>query len=506
VNNGAGARVLHLVPPNGGGVDRFVRDLCAHRPADWLVHVSQEQCVVEGPDSDLMAPIALADLPGLAGRGALGRAGVLHAHSTRPAVRGATTLLASAMQTPYVVTLHDVEVAGPPDAPDPLERAQRLEFIRGAARCTVPSRYMAGVAVDILGPSFHCTVVENGVDRRPVAVVGQGTRRFAVAVIGAMGKHKGLDHLIEVATLLPADMGVVLLGYADGALGPGWLGDGKVWVHGAFEPTQLPQLVADYGSVVAFFPKGQPESFCYALSDAWLAGLPVVGPDSGAIGERVRAHGGGTLYDPQAPAADVAVLIGRQVEQSAVARSRIGRAVQSLSSVATMVEAMNRVYAEVSVPAAEPDLEALKKSTAAHLDSKFFRQELLRLQGDLGAAIEQRDNALRELQALAGNFGKRGEWIDHLQKSNDELQQECRNLLQSAATLGAELDRLQLRSVALEALQAEHAGLLRAYADLKAGYDRLLRPLTWPLRLMPVAARSWVVKTAKRIFIEGRNG
>ena len=41
------SRVLHLVPPNGGGVDRFVRDLCAHRPADWILHVSDDQCVVE---------------------------------------------------------------------------------------------------------------------------------------------------------------------------------------------------------------------------------------------------------------------------------------------------------------------------------------------------------------------------------------------------------------------------------------------------------------------------
>jgi glycosyltransferase involved in cell wall biosynthesis len=497
--NSSAARVLHLVPPNGGGVDRFVRDLCAHRPADWLLHVSDGQCVVEAPDQNLMIPVAFDALSGLVDRGALGRAGALHAHSTVPAVRRAIGILASAMQLPYVVTLHDVEFAGAADTPDPVERAQRLEFIRAAARCTVPSGFMRDRAREVMGEAFACTVVENGVDRRAPTAAAPQTQRFPIAVIGALGRHKGLDHLIEVAAQLPADQGIVLLGYADGELGPGWLAGGRVWVHGAFEPAQLPQLVASYATVLAFFPKGQPESYCYALSDAWLAGLPVVAPDSGAIGERVRAHGAGTLYEPGAAAAIVAQAISRRLSEPGEGSSSVEHAVQSLTSIAAMVDSMNNIYSGIVAPESAPDLDALKRSAAKHLDSRFFRQELLRLQGDLAAAGEQRDNALRELESLAENFRKRGDWVDQLQRTSDDLLQECRNLQQSAASLGQELERLQPLPAALDALQ-------ESYRDLKTSHDRLLRPLTWPLRLLPANVRAWAVRAARRIFIERRNG
>lgn len=506
MNSSASGRVLHLVPPNGGGVDRFVRDLCAHRPADWLLHVSDEQCVVECPDAGLLIPVAFTELSGLIARGALGRAAALHAHSTVPAMRQVTSLLTAGMELPYVITLHDVEFAGAAGSPDPIERAQRCDFIRAAAACTVPSQFMRGVALEVLGASFACTVVENGIERLTPAATAPGPERFPIAVIGAMGKHKGLDHLIEVGAHLPAGLRIVLLGYADGQLGPGWLVDGKIWVHGAFEPTQLPNLVAEYAAAVAFFPKGQPESYCYALSDAWLAALPVVGPDSGAIGERVRAHGGGSLYDPDASAEDVARLIARQLDQSESVRANVEGAAQSLTSIASMVESMNNIYSPIAAPASPPDLDALKRSASKHLDSRFFRQELLRLQGDLAAAGEQRDSALRELHSLAENFRKRGDWIDHLQQAHDSLQQECWNLQKSGEDMRQELEQLQLRLTGFEALQAEHAQLLGSYGALKTRHETLVRRLKWPLRLLPAPVQSWLVKTARRIFVEARNG
>lgn len=506
MNTSASGRVLHLVPPNGGGVDRFVRDLCSLRPADWLLHVSDDQCVVEAPEHALLIPVAFDALSDLLERSGLGRASALHSHSTVPAVRRATSLLANAMQLPYVVTLHDVDFAGPPGASDAAERALRVGFIRSAARCTVPSGFMRDRALEVLGESFACTVVENGTDRRASVGALPAARRFPIAVIGAMGRHKGLDHLVEVAAQLPADTGIVLLGYADGELGPGWLAGGRVWVHGAFEPTLLSDLVAGYGSQLAFFPNGQPESFCYALSDAWLAGLPVVAPDSGAIGERVRAHGGGSLYDPDASANAVASAISRQLHQPDPRFSNVEEAVHSLSSVATMVNSMSKIYAEIAAPGSAPDLDALRRSAANHLDSRFFRRELLRLQGDLSAAGEQRDNALRELQSLAENFRKRGDWIDQLQRTGEGLQQECRNLQESAAALRQELERLQSLPAALEALQAQHASLLASHRSLQANYDKLLRPFMRLLRLLPPRAQERLAKAARRIFIESRNG
>lgn len=500
----ATGRVLHLVPPNGGGVDRFVRDLCSLRPADWLLHVSDEQCVVECPGQNLFVPIAFADLRQLVAKSVLGRPAALHVHSTVRAVREATNILATGLELPWILTLHDVQFTGQADRLEPDELAQRLAFIRAAAHRTVPSRFIRDMAAAVLGESVACTIVENGVDRLPAATGAATGEQFPIAVIGAMGQHKGLAHLIDVAAQLPGGMRIALLGYADGQLGPGWLVADRIRVHGVFEPAELPRLVAECGATLAFFPKGQPESYCYALSDAWLAGLPAIGPDHGAIGERLRTHGGGMVYDVNASPADVARIIAGQLRQAGSSRADVCAAVQGLNSVAAMVETMNELYAAVAGPEQAPDLDALKLAAAKHLDSRFFRQELLRLQGDCAAAALQRDNALDELRALADNFDKRGAWIDQVQQSCDSLQQEADEQRRSMEELRLACASLRERLIALE---QDHAALQETHQTLAREYATLVRRLTWPLRLLPAAWQAWLKKTVRHMLVGGeKNG
>ena len=40
-----------------------------------------------------------------------------------------------------------------------------------------------------------------------------------------------------------------------------------------------------------------PETFSHTLTEAWAAGIPVLASGLGALGERVRAHGGGWVLD-----------------------------------------------------------------------------------------------------------------------------------------------------------------------------------------------------------------
>lgn len=48
-----------------------------------------------------------------------------------------------------------------------------------------------------------------------------------------------------------------------------------------------------------------PETFCYTLSEAQLAGIPILATDIGALGDRQRQDGTGWLVSPTAPAKDV---------------------------------------------------------------------------------------------------------------------------------------------------------------------------------------------------------
>ncbi len=456
------ARVVHLVPPNGGGVDRFVRDLVAHRPADWIVHVCETQAVVEVPARGAFFPLAAGAFADLARAGALGVPRALHAHGTTAVVRDAAAVLHAATAAPVVLTLHDIgfDDAAAGDA----ERALRLRFAAGAAVRTAPSGYIAARADAALGRAGTCRRVENGADPLPVEPpCGEAkAERFDVAVIGAIGEHKGLAALLETVTHLPPDVRVVIFGYTAQKLMPGWTVQGRLWMHGAFEPAELPALVASHGVRVAWFPPGMPESHCYALSDAWLAGLPVLAPDHGALAERVRRLGGGTLYDPRLAPPALARAI---TEILAIASCRPPTA---LTSVQEMVATMNGIYRDAGDGSRErpADEARLRELAQTHLDTRFFRKELLRLQGELAAALQARDRAIAERQAAS----------------------------QRAAELEREIAALQAR------LDADVARLSAERDAAVARHARLAGRLARPLRVLPAPLRDWVLRLAKRVL------
>jgi glycosyltransferase involved in cell wall biosynthesis len=471
-NAAASGRVIHLVPPNGGGVDRFVRDLVVHRPADWIVHACEAQAVVEVPARPTFVPLDAGAFAHLAYAGRLGRPLAVHAHSTTPVVRALADRLGAALDVPCVLTLHDI---GFDDAAlPPAEHEARLRFARAATLRTAPSRYLVDRAVAALGADAVCRWVENGADpftapEPQVFAAPMPAGPFLVAVIGALGEHKGLLALLETAGHLPADVRVVILGYTAQQLMPGWAVPGRVWMHGAFQPGELPALVRHYGARLAFFPPGMPESYCYALSDAWLAGLPALVPDHGALGERVRRHGGGALYPP-ALAADA--LARCLAEHAAAAQPGAAqRAAAALSTVGTMVNAMNAIYDDAAGGAAQRPADEVLLSALAqqHLDTRFFRKELLRLQRELEAATHERDH----LRALHQHEQRAAQRVEALE-----------------------------RELAMRWAQREHdvAALTRERDDALAAYAALVARVRRPLRVLPAPLRERVIRLAKRLL------
>ncbi|ODU10507.1 MAG: hypothetical protein ABS84_03880 [Rubrivivax sp. SCN 71-131] len=406
------ARVIHVVPPGGGGVERCVRDIVRQRPQDLILHTADAQCVLERPapaGADAQArfvPLAHADLLGWAAAGGLGAPLILHAHGTVAAVRDLCEGLAAATAAPRLLTLHDIWFADP-SLPDD-ERAQRLAFVRSAALRCAPSAFIAGRARAALGADADAAPViewplaaapfDAGFETpiSPAAEQAGGARGFSIAVIGAIGAHKGLAALEVLAARLPATLRVVVLGYTERQLRQGWTADGRIWVHGIFHPDQLPRLAQHYGARLALFPPGMPESHCYALGDAWMSGLPVLAPDHGALAERIRRHGGGTVYDPAIEVDDWCALV---VAQAAAARRHPG-ALPLLRPLPTMEEMMSRLealYAELppSGAARPADDDGVQRLAQKHLDSQFLRREVTDLQQQLERCERERD-ALRE--------------------------------------------------------------------------------------------------------------
>ena len=70
--------------------------------------------------------------------------------------------------------------------------------------------------------------------------------------------------------------------------------DGLV-LHGAYDRGSFNRLVKEIGPSVGMILSIWPETHCHTLTELWACGLPVFALDFGAVGERIRRHGGGWL-------------------------------------------------------------------------------------------------------------------------------------------------------------------------------------------------------------------
>jgi glycosyltransferase involved in cell wall biosynthesis len=71
--------------------------------------------------------------------------------------------------------------------------------------------------------------------------------------------------------------------------------------HGKYERTQFAdkvKLIAPHLGVVLSI---WPETYCHTLTEMWACGLPVIGIDLGAVGDRIRTTGGGWLLPIDLP-------------------------------------------------------------------------------------------------------------------------------------------------------------------------------------------------------------
>ncbi|TDH60009.1 glycosyltransferase [Dankookia rubra] len=328
-----GRPVTLIVTHNeGGGIERHVQERCAARAraggADVLLR--------SGPDgttatlelaSEAAAPLCYklpasrAALVQLLTRVGVGRIEFHHLRRHHRAVRD----LPQQLQVPYDVVLHDYALlcpranlvatsgryCGEPDlaacercahehelrpriAPDGVAalRAESAATLRGAARIVAPShdtvrrfgRYVPDLAIEVQAweaPAGH-----------PPAPT-PAARRARVCVPGAINDAKGYEVLLDcvreaAARRLPLEFVVVGHTRDDAAL----LQAGA-FVTGHYTEAERAALIAGQRAHVGFLPSVWPETWSYALSALWEAGLPVLCFDLGAQAERVRATGAG---------------------------------------------------------------------------------------------------------------------------------------------------------------------------------------------------------------------
>ena len=466
--------VLHVTSLLGGGVDRHIRDIARAGSRDHLVwHASGHAEVIEEPTTHRYFPLdpAVAMGDSLAGWMRSRGVGIVHAHSVSEAARARATWAARALGVPLIATLHDVLFLrsdglepGAPRAPDPHWLAKTGEFLAGAAARIAPSDYIAGLARDNL-PGQEIAVLPNGSPPPEPARALQPRADFAAAglrdiavVLGAVGPHKGARVLEEAARLLEgSDAAIVVIGYVDAQVDPGWRLP-HLYIHGAYNDDQVPSLVRAYGARVALFPNQAPESFSYALSDLWSAGLPALVPPEGALAERVTRHGGGWLLPQGFMARDVAEAVrgilspARAAELDRVKSALSRPDADRVPTLEAMTRSLGALYARHGIePSGPVDTQSApaQELLAKSLDGALFRQELARVADELAqlkAGLE------RERADAARNAGEAREWIAKLEGDVAALQADLATEVAERRRLGEENAQLAIHKEALDLL------------------------------------------------------
>lgn len=179
-------------------------------------------------------------------------------------------------------------------------RRRSGEWLRDSRRVVAPSqdaaqrlqRYYPDRVIDVVP---HETFLP-APGPMPPRAAGKTVR---VAVIGAIGHHKGYKVLLDCArdaARRGLDLEFVVIGYSEDD--ERLMKTGRIFVTGRYRDSEIPHLLRRESPAVVFLPSVWPETWCYTLSHSLASGLPVAAFDIGAIAERLRAEEKGTLFRP----------------------------------------------------------------------------------------------------------------------------------------------------------------------------------------------------------------
>lgn len=169
-------------------------------------------------------------------------------------------------------------------------RERSARWLTTARDVSVPSPSVARrMEAQFPGVTFRVEPLEPDVPVpvRPIAKP-RTTDRVKVALIGAIGDHKGYSILLAMARHaakhdLPLDFVVIGFTRDDQAL----IATGQVFVTGRYDEDEVPELIRREAPDVILFLSVFPESWCYSLSHALHAHVPVAALELGAIGDRL---------------------------------------------------------------------------------------------------------------------------------------------------------------------------------------------------------------------------
>lgn len=186
-------------------------------------------------------------------------------------------------------------------------REHSYEFLQGASTIVTVSEQTKQIYLKYF-PNLTIHVEE------PLATLPQMTRTLNdaaivlptlnVAVIGAIGKHKGSDIIYEMVEMLKnraLPIRIVVCGYTDRHAEPYVDPHGFFEVTGRYENRELPRILDRYRIAFTLLPSIWPETYLYTASESLACGYPVMVSGLTAAAQRITAHDAGWVLDDLTP-------------------------------------------------------------------------------------------------------------------------------------------------------------------------------------------------------------
>lgn len=189
-----------------------------------------------------------------------------------------------------------------------LWRKQQILAARMSEKIIVPSQ-SARQVVKTYYPQLEDLIltIEHGSDQAPVTrkrCRSSKKKHFSIAFLGAINTAKGFCKAVELIRRSDKDIDWYLFGYFEKPV-PELEKRKNFHNMGPYQREKLPELMKMYGiDLICILPIWQ-ETFCYTLSEAVLAGVPVLSTDIGAVGQRVKELDCGWTVPYQAPADEI---------------------------------------------------------------------------------------------------------------------------------------------------------------------------------------------------------
>ena len=189
-------------------------------------------------------------------------------------------------------------------------RSQYVSVLKMSEKVIVPSK-SAGEIINNCYPDLkdQLVVIEHGQEAvKTKKLVNSKKKKFCVAFLGAINAAKGFRLASELIKNGSNEIEWYLFGYFEKNM-PHLNKKKNFHNIGPYQREELPGLVKRYGIDLICILPIWPETFCYTLSEAILAGVPVLVTDIGAVGERVKEMGCGWIVPYQAECDEVLLCI-----------------------------------------------------------------------------------------------------------------------------------------------------------------------------------------------------